>query len=798
MSTLMQDLRYALRGLRRNPGFTGIAVLTLALGIGANAAIFSVLHGVVLRPLDFHEPERLVRVFGGSTGTTTFSGPNFEDLRAEAEVFEELVAYDTELRTLTGLESAERISIATVTSGFFRVLGRPPVLGREFLPEEMEPGRHRVAVVSHGFWQQRLAGHAAVLGQTMVLDGEVHTIVGVAPPDFDYPAGRAVWLPLVREGMFLGRGAIWLDVLGRLRPGVTPEAAARDVERVTAQLVEAYPDNALLQTSVRPLHDVEVGEMRTPLLILLGAVGFVLLIACANVANLLLARAASRAGELGLRVALGAGRGRLVRQFLTESLVLALLGGAAGLLLASLGTRLLLALSPTWLPRVEDVTVNGTVVGFTLVVTVLTGVLFGLVPAVQVARADLRRLLAEHGRGGLGGRNRMRGGLVVVQTGLAVMLLIGAGLLLRSFAGLMQVDPGFRAERVLAFSVSLPEGSYPGDPEAREFYRQLLDRVGSLPGVQSAASVLAAPMSGTNFNISFEVAGRPPLPPGHGQGLQVGIASPDYLETVGIPILRGRGLTGFDREGAPPVALINEAAVREFFPDEDPLGQTILLGWTRDYVQVTGEVVGVVGDVRQFGLASEPVAEIYLAHAQVPNLAMTVVVRAAGDPLTLIPGLRAELQALDPSLAAGRFRTLEQDMSASAAQSRFYMLLLAIFAAVALVLASIGIFGVTSYSVSQRTREIGIRMALGAVHSLIVRQVVGRAVALASVGVALGLAGAGVLTRVLSSLLYGVSAIDPLTYALVGLAFGAVAALASFLPARRATQVDPLVVLRSE
>ena len=796
--TLLQDLRYAIRALRRNPGFAAIAVLTLALGIGANAAIFSVLHGVVLRPLEFHEPGRLVRVFGGSSGMSTFSGPNFEDLRAEATVFEELVAYSTELRTLTGLESAERIAMATVTADFFRVLGRSPVLGREFVPEEMEPGRHQVAVVSHGFWQQRLGGDAAVLGGTMVLDGEVHTIVGVAPPDFDYPAGRAVWVPLAREGMFLGRGAIWLNVLGRFRPGVTPETAARDVERVTAQLVAEHPENANLRTTIRPLHDVEVGEMRTPLLILLGAVGLVLLIACANVANLLLARAASRAGEIGLRVALGAGRRRLVRQFLTESLVLALLGGAAGLLLASLGTRLLLALSPAWLPRVEDVTVNGTVVGFTLVVTVLTGVLFGLVPAVQVARADLRRLLAEHGPAGLGGRNRMRGGLVIAQTGLAVMLMIGAGLLLRSFAGLMQVDPGFRTERVLAFGVSLPEAGYPGDPETREFYRQLLDRVGSMPGVESAASVLAAPMSGMDFNISFEVAGRPPLPPGQNQGLQVRIASPDYFATVGIPILRGRGFTGFDREDASPVALINEAAVRAFFPGEDPLGQTIVFGWTRDDVQVTGEVVGVVADVRQFGLASEPVAEVYLAHAQVPNASMTVVARAAGDPLTLVPGIRAELQGLDPSLAAGRFRTLEQDMSASAAQPRFYMLLLAIFAAVALVLASIGIFGVTSYTVSQRTREIGIRMALGADPSAVLRQVVGRAVALASVGVALGLAAAGALTHVLSSLLYGVSATDPLTYALVALAFGTVAALASLLPARRATRVDPLVVLRSD
>ncbi len=798
MTTLLQDLRFAGRALRRNPGFATIAVVTLALGIGANAAIFSVLHGVVLKPLDFQEPHRLMRVFGGASGQSTFSGANFDDLRAGAEAFEELVAYSSAQRTLSGLESAERVPIAAVTPGFFRVLGRTPVLGREFVAEEMETGLHRVAVVSHGFWQQRLGGAATVLGQNLTLDGEVHTIVGVAPPGFEYPTERAIWIPLEREGMFLSRGAIWLNVLGRLHPGVTPEAATLDVERVTAQLVAAYPENTTLTTTVRPLHDVEVGEMRTPLLILLGAVGFVLLIACANVANLLLARAASRAGETGLRVALGAGSARLVRQFLTESLVLALLGGAAGLLLAILGTRLLLVLSPSWLPRVEDVTVNGTVIAFTLGVTVVTGVLFGLVPAAQVARADLRQLLAEHGRGGLGGRNRLRGGLVIAQTGLAVMLLIGAGLLMRSFSGLMQVDPGFRAERVLAFGVSLPEADYPGDPEAREFYRQLLDRVGTLPGVESAASVLATPMSGSNVNISFEVAGRPPLPPDQGQALQVRVASPDYFETVGISILRGRAFTEFDHQTAPPVALINEAAVREFFPGEDPIGQTIMLGWTRDSVQVSGEVVGVVGDVRQFDLAGEPVAEIYLPHAQLPILSMTVVVRAAGDPLALVPAIRAELRALDPALAAGRFRALEQEVSASADRPRFYMLLLTIFAGVALVLASIGIFGVTSYSVAQRSKEIGIRMALGADQSMVLRQVVGKAVALALIGVAAGLAGAGALTRVLAGLLYGVSAVDPLTYALVALAFGVVAALASLLPARRATRVDPLVALRSE
>jgi putative ABC transport system permease protein len=798
VETLRQDLRYALRTLGRNRVFTFIAVLTLALGIGANTAIFSVVHGVVLRPLGFHEPERLVQLFGGSTVRGTFSGPNFDDVRAEASSFEMLTAFYRRARTLTGAGDPERVPVAGVTEGFFALLGRPPVLGREFTAEEMQPGRHRVAVLAHGFWQERFGGDVGVLGEAVLLDGEPYEVVGVAPPGFAYPDGRALWVPLERDDMYAERGAVWLDVVGRLRPGAALAAAEAELDGITARLAAAYPDvNANLQLLARPLHDVAVGDVRRPLLILLAAVAFVLLIACANVANLLLARSATRAGELGLRVALGAGRARLVRQFLTESLVLALAGGAAGLLLAALGTRLLVALGPAWLPRLDQVGVDGTVAAFTLGVSLLAGVLFGLAPALQVARADLRALLAEHGRG-LGGRGRGRSGLVVAQTALAVVLLVGAGLMLRSFARLVQVDAGFRAEQALAFPLALPEASYPGDPETRAFFAGFLERLEALPGVERAAAVLVGPMSGGAITISFGVAGREPLPPGQIQTLHVRSATPDYFGTAGIPVLRGRGLAATDDAGAPPVAVLNAAAVRTFFPDEDPLGRRIEMGWTRDEGSVSGEVVGVVGDVRHFGLASDPVPEIYFPHAQLPLRGMTVVLRATGDPLALVPAVRAQLAAMDPALAPGAFATLEQTVRGSAAQPRFYLLLLGLFATVAVVLATIGIYGVTSFVVARRTREIGIRMALGADAAAVLRQVVGGSLALATAGIAAGLAGAAVVTRLLEGLLYGVGATDPWTYAAVALIFTAVAALAALVPARRAARVDPTTALRAE
>jgi putative ABC transport system permease protein len=801
LDALGQDVRYSWRRLVRSPGFTAVAVITLGLGIGANSAIFSVVNTVLLSPLPYAESDRLVGIFSVLTEPTVMSGPDFMDIRDQASVFEGLAAYDTETRTLTGAGDAERVPVGAVTPGFFEVLRVRPVLGRTFRPEEMEPGHERVALLSHGFWLERFGGDPGVLGRTITLSGREHEVVGVAPPGFDLPPGRALWVPFANEGMFAtARRAMYLSVIGRLGAGVTLAEAEAEVSTIAARLEAAYPEsNVGYGATVRPLREVVVGDARAPLLVLLGAVGLVLLIACANVANLLLARAAGRAGEFSVRAALGAGKARLVRHLLTESVMLGALGGALGLLLAVLGTRILLALGPEGIPRLDEVGVDGTVLAFTAAAALLTGILFGLAPALQVARTNLASSIREGGRGAPGGRgNRLRSGLVVGQTALAVVLLVGAGLLLGSFARMVQVDPGFHSDGVLTFPLSLPEAAYPEDAQVRDFYSRFLDRLETVPGVRSADAVVPGLAGGQSFSLSFTVDGREPLAPGESQTLQTRVATAGYFSTAGIPIRRGRAFTEWDREDTPGVLVLNEAAVRSHFPDEDPLGQRITLGWTRGGVSVSGEVVGVVGNVRHFGLASEPVPEVYIPHAQVPNAGMTVVLRTAGDPLAVAGPVRAALRELDPSLAAGTFVPLEDQLSSSVAQPRFYALLLSLFAAVALTLAAVGILGVMSYLVAQRTREIGIRMALGADARAVHRLVIGRGMLLTVAGLALGIPATFALTRVIESQLYGVEPGDPATLAAVAVLLTAVAFLSSYIPSRRATRIDPMVALRGE
>jgi putative ABC transport system permease protein len=801
LDALGQDARYSWRRLVRSPGFTAVAVITLGLGIGANSAIFSVVHTVLLSPLPYAEAERLVRVFSVRTEPTTMSGPDFMDIREQAGVFEGLAAYNSETRTLTGAGDAERVAVGAVTPGFFEVLRVSPVLGRTFRPEEMEPGQERVALLSHGFWLDRFGGDPGVLGRTITLNGLEHEVVGVAPPGFDVPPNRALWVPIVNEEMFAdSRRAIYLSVLGRLGAGVTLAEADAEVSTIAARLEAAYPeDNVGWSATVRPMRDVVVGDARAPLLVLLGAVGLVLLIACANVANLLLARAAGREGEFSVRAALGAGKARLMRHLLTESVMLGALGGALGLVLAFLGTRVLIAVGPAGIPRLDEVGVDGTVLAFTAAAALLTGILFGLAPALQVARANLASSIREGGRGAPGGRgNRLRSGLVIGQTALAVVLLVGAGLLLGSFARMMQVDPGFDSDGVLTVPLSLPEAGYPDFAQVRDFYGRFLERLETVPGVRSADAVYPGLAGGGSFSIGFTVDGREPLPPGESQGMQTRVATAGYFSTMGIPVRRGRAFTEWDREDAPGVVVLNEAAVRRYFPDEDPLGQRISLGWTRDWVQMGGEVVGIVGDVRHFGLASEPVPELYLPHAQVPIGAMTLVLRTPGDPLAVAGAVRAALRELDPTLAAGTFVPLEEQLSRSVAQPRFYALLLGLFAALALTLAAVGILGVMSYLVAQRTREIGIRMALGADARAVHRLVIGRGMLLTLAGLALGIPATFALTRVIESQLYGVEPGDPVILAAVVLLLTAVAFLASYIPSRRAIRIDPMVALRGE
>jgi predicted permease len=806
MDTLLQDIRYAFRRLRKSPGFAVVAILTLALGIGANSAIFSVVNAVLLRSLPYADAERLVLVAHvTNTGDRAPMSPaNFRDVRKEVRSLEELSFWTYSGSTLTGVGDPVRLEGAGVGAHFFEVMKAAPLLGRTFRPDENEPGRNRVAVLGHGVWRQRFGSDPRIVGRTLTLDGEPYEVVGVMPEEFGFPSSRDVWVPQEYDADFVAdasRGAWFISGIGRLKPGVSHEQAAREVGALAARLKTRYPEtNAQVGMTSVSLREQMVGGVRVSLLVLLGAVGLVMLIACANVANLLLARAAAREGEVAVRVALGAGRGRLMRQLLAESMVLAVLGGVAGLVLAVWGTGALVALDPEGIPRLGEVRVDAPVAAFTLGVSLLAGVLFGLVPAVQVTRSGLFGSLREGGRGALSGRGsaRMRNTLVVAEMALAVMLLAGAGLLIRSFVRLQSVDPGFRTEGALSFTLSLPEAAYRGEPARAAFYDRLQERLAALPGVRETAAVSELPMGGSARFLTFEVEGAEPVQPGREPVSQILRATPGYFRTMGIPVERGRAIAPEDRAGAPRVMLMNREAARRFFPGQDPVGRRIRLALGDDTTTVSWEVVGVVGDVRQFGVGEDPEPAMFFPQAQAPEGSMGVVLRTAVAPLSVAGAVRREVKALDPDLPVNDLQPLEQLTAESVSQPRFYMLLLSIFAGVALALAAIGIFGVISYGVAQRTREIGVRVALGADPASVLRIVVGGALGLAGLGVGIGLLGALAGTRVLSGLLFGVTATDPATYAGVAALLMGVAALASWLPARAATRVDPAIALRAE
>ena len=804
MDTILQDLRYGLRTLIKSPGFAAVAVLALALGIGANTAIFSVVDAVLLRPLPFPDPDRLMMVISvnPAKGFPRFpaSAPDFVDWRAQNRAFEGMAAVDSGPFNLSEGTEPERLNGAHVTASFLGVIGIKPILGRDFRPEEEREGAEAVVLIGHGLWTRRFGSDPAVVGRTVMLDGKPRTIVGVLPRGYSFPNRSEVWAPLAFDkDAMSGRGAHWLNVFARLRPGTTVAAAQVEMDTIAARLRKQYPDsNEGWSAGVVPLSEMMVGKIRPALLVLLGAVGFVLLIACANVANLLLARATERQKEVAIRLALGAGRGRLVRQFLTESAILGLLGGLSGLVLALWGTDLLVAAGGDNLPRFREVSVDGRVLLFTLGLSLVTGLVFGVVPALQASRPDLNDTLKEGGRGGTSGpaRHRLRSGLAIAEISLALVLLVGAGLMLRSFRRLLSVDPGFRPDHLLALDVALPDAKYPDAARQTLFLHEALVGLGALPGAVSAGAATTLPLAGGIISYSFNIEGKPEPPPSQRSSVRYDAVGGDFFGAMGIRILQGRSLLDSDVAGGPRVVVISAGMARKYFPGENPIGRRIRID--NDNERTPREIVGIVADVKHSSLDGEAAPHVYEPLTQAPSEWLTFVLRTTVEPMGLSAEARQVVLAIDREQPVSEMKTGEMLVADSVAQPRLAMLLLTVFAAVALLLAAVGTYGVVAYSVSQRTHEFGVRMALGAGRREVLALVVRQGLALASVGVIVGLLVAAGATRLLSGLLFGISPTDPLTYAAVAVLLSLVALLACLVPARRATLVDPMTALRCE
>jgi len=812
MQTLWQDLRFGFRTLTRKPGFTVVAIIALALGIGANTAIFSVVNSVLLRPLAYREPAALVVInhdYPKINLKASVSAIGYTHYRDNAKSFESVAAMTGGGFNLTGGGDPEQVNGSRITYNFFSALGAEAGLGRVFLPEEDQPGKNKVVVLSHGFWQRRFGGDPGIVNKNITLNDESYTVVGVMPPSFQFgrELGQVVdlWTPIAFTSQQLSYNNLTnenLFVFARLKRGVTIGQAQAELDTIAANLRRQYLPWAGSRSewglTTESLTELVIGNIRQALWILMGIVGLVLLIACANVANLLLARAADRQKEMAIRTALGAGRWRVIRQLLTESALLALMGGAIGLLLTWLGINALVKVNQVQIPRASEIGVDWRALAFTLGVSLLTGFVFGLVPALQISKADLHETLKEGGRtGSSGARAWVRNTLVVLEMALALVVLVSAGLLVRSFWRVQQVNPGFAPQNALAMSLVLPATKYKEPVQRVNFYKEALQRIRALPGVQSAGATSILPLSGNNSSGSFQIEGR--VTP-QGQSSPHGdrwAATTDYFSTMRIPIIRGRFFDDRDTMESQPVAIIDETMARKYWPDEDPMGKRITFQ-SRDNKPIWREIVGVVGHVKHKGLEGESRVQYYIPHSQTQNAFMSLVVRASGDPTSLTGAVRGAISGLDKDLPVFRVKTMEQFVSESMAQRRFAMALVGIFAAVALALACVGLYGVLSYSITQRFREIGIRMALGASGADVLRLVVGQGMLLALAGVALGSVAAFLLTRLMANLLFAVTAGDPLTFATIATLLTLVALVACFAPARRATKVDPIEALRYE
>jgi putative ABC transport system permease protein len=814
MGTMMQDIRYGMRMLSKNAGFTVIAVLTLALGIGANTAIFSVVNAELLRPLPFRDPGKLVRVWGTNARTNaksnTISYPDFADWRAQNQVFEQIGVYARVDYTLTGVEQPAHLEGEFISAELMTMLGATPELGRLFAPGE-DDAHHHVAILSHRLWKQQFGGDPGIIGRTITLESSGYTVVGVMPAGFEFPLQRRateLWTTIsaLQESadtsppMTQQRGAHFLLGIARLKPGVTLAQAQSAMDVIASALSKEYPDsNKYFGVRLVPEQKEITGAIRPALIVLLIAVGVVLLIACVNVANLLLARATTRAREIAIRAALGAGRMRVVRQLLTESFLLSALAGALGVMLAAWGIDLLVRLSPENLPRLSEIHMDGRVLTFTAILTMLTGMVFGLAPALQITRANLVDTLKESALSTTAGmrRHRLRSSLVILEMALALVLLVSAGLLIHSLVSLQNVNPGFNPRNLMSSDIDLPDEKFPNAKKV-EFLRDLMPRVKALPGVVTAAAIVPLPMSGSEFRVTTEIEGRP-VAKSDQMPTSVRVITEDYFRAMQIPLLQGREFKEQDNGEGAPVVIVNEALARQFFPGENPIGKHIRPGISTDEKPARmREIVGVVGNVKFLDLKTEWTPESYLPFAQLPFSSMTIVARAANDPYSLAKPIAEAVLSVDKAVPAYRAQTVEDYLDGTIAIPRFNTFLLGLFAGLALVLTAVGLYGVISYSVAQRTHEIGIRMALGGQPRDMLRLVVGQGLRLALVGVGLGLAAALFFTRFVSSLLFGITPADPISYAGVIFLLLGVVLVACYIPARRAMRVDPMVALRYE